>query len=100
MENESDRSRGSGKSKTALSEDDEELPPKPSLKERNPWVTVTEFCASDETEEEEEKLIYLHGFRPVGGDVRRRDSRHEMHGCQSGVTANAGNHLHPRHKPI
>ena len=38
------------------SEDDEELPPKLILEERNPWLTPTESCVSDETEEEEEKL--------------------------------------------
>ena len=63
-------------------------------------VTPTESCASEETKEEEEKLVRAPpGLSdPVGEDVKRSDSRHELHACQRGVTANAENHLQPRHK--
>ena len=39
-----------------LPEDVKELPLKLTLKQRNPWLTPTESCASDEPEEEEERL--------------------------------------------
>ena len=97
---ESGRKSWQWKEQDELSKDDEEPPPKLILKERNLWLTPTESCASDETEEEEEKLVRAPpGLAdPVGEDVKRSDSRHELHGCQSGVTANAENHLQPRHK--
>ena len=90
-----------GEEPDELSEDDEEPPPKLILKERNPWLTPTESCASDETEEEEKLIRAPFGLSdPVGKDVKSSDSRHELHGCQSGATANAGNHLQPRYKTM
>ena len=41
-----------------------------------------------------------HGLQLPVGDVKRRDSRHELHGCQKGVADNAENHLHPRYKQM
>ena len=59
-------------------------------------------CASDEAEGEEENLVRapLGLSDPVGEDVKRSDSRHDVHGCQSGVPANAENHLHPSYKQM
>ena len=64
---------------------------------RRPWLTPTGSCASDETEGEEEKPIRAPpGLSdPNGEDDKRRDSRHELHGCQSGATANAENRVLP-----
>ena len=83
-----------------LSADVEELPPKLTLKKKNPWLTPTESCASGEAEEKEEKhrRAPLGLSDPVGEDAKRSDSRHELHGCQSDVSANAGNHLQPKYK--
>ena len=60
--------RGNGKSKTTL-----ELPPKLVL-ERNPWVTPTASCVSDEAEEEKVKLVRApRGLADrIGEDVKRR----------------------------
>ena len=53
------------------SSQDEDLLPKLILKERNPWLTPTENCASDETEEEMEAMVAQPGLSdPVGEVVR------------------------------
>ena len=63
-------------------EDDEHLPPKLILKDRNPCLTPTESCVSDESEEEEEKPLRapLGLSDPIAEDMKRRDSRLELHG--------------------
>ena len=57
------------------------------LKERDPWLTPTESCESDETEVEDVPS-------------RRTEVREPMHGCQPGVTTNVERHVHPRYKQM
>ena len=67
-------------------------------KERNPWLTPTGSCESDETEDEGTAP-----FRappglpdPLIGETRIR----EVVGCQTDVSAKAENRLHPRYKQM
>ena len=65
------------------------------------WLTPTESCASDESEAQEETPVRAPpGLSDPTGEVERRDPRHESRGCRSDVTANVGNHLHPRYTQI
>ena len=67
------------------SEDDEgQATSKLILTERNPWLTPTESCA---TEQEEERLVRA----PLASD--RLET--QLARCQCGGPANAENHLHP-----
>ena len=70
------RTRGKGKSQTNCRRTTN--PPKLILKERNPWLTPTESCASDDTEEEEENLkrgsIWLVRSRRQGREEKRLEA--------------------------
>ena len=62
------------------------------LKERNPWLTPTEYCKPDETEVEHAKPFRA----PLGlpdSLVEKAREREPVHGCQTGVTTKAGSHL-------
>ena len=82
-------------------EGDEELFQKLILKARNPWLTPTESCTSDETEEEEVKQL---SAPPSLGYFHRRSDDTRSESCfkrvQTGVTGKAESHLHPRYKQM
>ena len=66
------------------------------LKEWNPWLTPTESCESDETENEEVKPFKAPPGLP---DILIEETRlrEPMLECQTGVTAKVVSHLHPRY---
>ena len=65
-------------------------------KERNPWLSPTESCESDETEDEEGKPFRALRRLP---DLRVEEMRirESMLGCQTGVTAKVASRLHPKY---
>ena len=88
--------------KSEGTEEDEALFQIIIFQERNPWLTPTESCDSDGTEEEEE----VKPFRtapglpdPLTEEVRIREPMSALLGllgllgCQTGVTAKAGSHF-------
>ena len=72
------------------------------LKEKNPWITPTESCASDETEEAEMKPFRATPVLsdPFTEEVKIRYPRPESHRCQTGVNAKVVSHLHPRYRQV
>ena len=66
---------------------------------KKPWLTPTESCESDETEDEEvEPFKAPRGLPdPLIEETRIREP---MLGCQTGVTAKVGTHLHQRYKQM
>ena len=59
----------------------------------HPWLTSTESCTSDETEEEEVKSAAL--LDPINEETKIQNLRPELLGCQTGETAEVGRLVQP-----